>query len=225
MVTKERVKYDFLGGDFGKAVLEESKARVKEDYYGNDNLKVLKYDKELDVVTGSNSFTTTLINKIIAEQGHTATQAELERIIALNRPDLNLRGHYEDTGLVLRTNEGPNSYLANDLISQIGNRELPVMIPLKNLELRNDAHSLYGLAFNIIGETIYAPIFNHYGGFFSSEDIDENGIPKKLGQGNRYLYTRRKGLLRLSVGRYLNVDASSENLAISFDDGRVVIAS
>ncbi|MBS3080489.1 hypothetical protein J4221_03385 [Candidatus Pacearchaeota archaeon] len=172
---------DFLRGDFGKAVLEEYNARVKEDYHDNDNLKVLKYNEEQDVVTGTNSFTTTLINKIIAEQGHTATQAELERIIALNRPDLNLQGHYEDTGLVLRSNEEPNLYLANDLIAQLGNIELPVMIPLKNLELRNDDNSPYGLAFNIIGETIYAPILNLDSGYFSSEDIDEEtGLPKKI---------------------------------------------
>ena len=217
---------DFLRGNFGKAVLEECRARVKEDYHDHDNLKVLRYNEEQNVVTGSNSFATSLVNKIIAEQGHTATQAELERIIALNRPDLNLRGHYEDTGLVLRSNEEHNSYLANDLIAQLGNIELPVLIPLKNLELRNDDNSPYGLAFNIIGETIYAPILNHDSENFSSVDIDEEiGIPKKLRQGNRFFYTRKKGLSRLYLGGDLDADAGDEDLAGSGGDGRVVVVS
>jgi len=69
-----------LKGDFGKAVLEECNARIKEDYHDNENLKVLKYD-EKDVITGSNSFVLPLVNKITSRQGHTATQAELEKII------------------------------------------------------------------------------------------------------------------------------------------------
>src|SRR3989338_3595449 len=139
---------DFLRGNFGKAVLEECRARVKEDYHDNGNLKVLKYNEEQDVVTGSNSFATSLVNKIIAEQGHTATQAELERIIALNRPDLNLRGHYEDTGLVLKESEQEVLYFLIEQLNHLLNMELPVLIPLKNLELRNDDNSPYGLAFN-----------------------------------------------------------------------------
>ncbi len=219
-------KVDFLRGDFGKAVLEEYKARADEDYHDNKNLRFLTYDTEQDVVTGSNSFTTTLINNIIAEQGHTATQADLERIIALNRQDLNLRGHYEDTGLVLRSNEEPNSYLANDLMKQLRNTELPVMIPLKNLDLRNDDNSPYGLAFNIIGETIYAPILNHDSGYFSSEDIDEEtGLPKKLEQGNRYLFTGKKGLSRLYIYRNLNSTSDGDDLADSDVNDRVVIVS
>ena len=217
-------RIDFLGGDFGKAVLEEHKARVNEDYHNNDNLKVLRYDKKQEVVTGSNSFATTLINKIIAEQGHTATQAELERILKLGV--LDLQGYYEDTGLVLRSKKEPNSYLVNDLFSQLRNIELPVMIPLKNLGLRNDNNSPYGLAFNILREAIYAPILNHDSGNFSSEDIDEEtGLTKKLGQGNRFFYTMKKGLSRLYMGRILGAVAYNENLTISCDNGRVVVVS
>src|SRR3989338_6661408 len=157
---------DFLRGNFGKAVLEECRARVKEDYHDHDNLKVL------------------------------------------------------------RSNEEHNSYLANDLIAQLGNIELPVLIPLKNLELRNDDNSPYGLAFNIIGETIYAPILNHDSENFSTVDIDEEiGIPKKLRQGNRFFYTRKKGLSRLYLDGVLNALTYGEDLAGSNDNGRVVVVS
>ena len=155
---------DFLRGEFGKAVLEEYNARVKEDYHDNNNLKVLGYNNKLEV-TGSNSFSNILVNKIINEQGlHTATQSDLEKIIKLNV--LNLEGKYEDTGLVLRSNEDPNQYLAQHSISQLGNIELPLMIPLKNLELKNDDNSPYGLAFYIIGPAIHAPILNEDSGYF-----------------------------------------------------------
>jgi len=125
---------------------------------------------------------------------------------------------------VSRTNEEPNSYLANDLIAQLGNIELPVMIPFNNAELRNDDNSPYGLAFNIIGEIIYALILNSIPGYFSSEDIDEEtGLPKKLGKGKRIFYTRNTGLCNICMLGNFDVCTSDEYLALSGYDGRIVI--
>ena len=102
------------------------------------------------------------------------------------------------------------------------------MISLKNLELRNDDNSPYGLAFSLIGETIYAPVLNHDLGNFSSEDIDEEtGLPKKLGQGNKSLDTRsdKSGLSGLLLG--WDLDLVSDNVVLAGSCGlvRVVVVS
>ena len=217
---------DFLQGDFGKAVLEEYQERVKEEYNDNKNLKVLEYEDE--VIKGSNPFAICLVNQIVREEGlRTATQSDLEKILKLNA--LNLRGFYEDTSLILRSEDEPNSYLAKDLSEQIKQRQelkYPVMIQLYGLELRNDEDSNYSLAFNLRddSEIIYVPILNENSENFSSQDIDEKiGLPKKLGEGERYFYTGDSGLSRLSLDDELGLGSLDYHLADSDGDGRVVL--
>src|SRR3989344_6156115 len=193
-VPKEYLTIGFLEGDFGKEVLNEYKGRAK-DY--NKHLDILSY--KYNIVQGSNPFAVVLMNKVLNEEGlKTASQSDLEKAIKLNA--LNLNGTYEDTALILRTENNPNSYLAKDLMKQIrkSNKEakIPVMIPLNQLGLVKDANSDYGLAFKLKedAEIIYAPILNKETGSFSSEDMDENtGLPTKLGKGNRTLYTMQNG--------------------------------
>jgi len=139
---------NFLEGDFGKAVLEEYQGRSKADYGSAPALNVLEYVQtdgptgisvvggvrfEQGYVKGSNPFAVVLVNQIISSEGlRTATQADLERVLKVNA--LPLRGQYEDTGLVLRTDGDPNEYLAKDLMAQIKARnpkaKMPAMVPL-----------------------------------------------------------------------------------------------
>ncbi len=215
---------DFLKGEFGEAVLEEYNARVEEDYSNNSNLNVLTYEKK--IVKGSNSFAVCLVNGILREEGlRTATQSDLEKILKIKA--LNLRRTYEDTGLVLRDDMEPNSYLAKDLLKQLGKTELPVMIPLYGLELSVDDNSPHGLAFKVTEHTkkIHAPILNENSAYFSSEDIDENGLPKRLGKGNRCFHTRETGLSRVYLDSILNFGSRSDHLESSYLDGRVVVVS
>ena len=104
------------------------------------------------------------------------------------------------------------------------------MIPLNGLELRVDDESKYGLAFNRTDHTqkIPASILNHGSGYFSIEDIDEKiGLPTKVGEGNRYLYTRsdKSGLSRLCLDDGLVAIAGDDGLAVSGDVGRVVVVN
>ena len=87
---------------------------------------------------------------------------------------------------------------------------------------------LMALAFDLTDEfeAIYAQILNSPTGKFSSEDINKvKGLPKSLTGGNRIFYTRQDGLSRLYLGRYLNLDSDSDDLAYSYGDGRVVLES
>ena len=143
----------FLEGDFGKDFMDEYKRMMETDYKGSSKLNVLKYD---EVVRGSNPFAVVLANQILRQEGlRTATQADLEKALRIG---WNLRGTYEDTGLVLITEEDQdysrNTPLAKDLGSQLKERGIkfspknPVVIPLTGLKLEN-ADNGYGLTFKL----------------------------------------------------------------------------
>lgn len=221
----------FLKEGFGLAFLKEYKGRVNTDYNGNYVLNVLTYSH--NVVKGSNPFAVVLANQILREEGlRTATQADLEKVLKLDI--LPLRGTYEDTGLVLRSRDEPNKYLAKNFptffpfdftysTKLVGKR--PIIIPLNGLELVNDSNSPHGLTFNLIDgtEIIRAPVLDgkNNGRLFS--ETGKYGLPEKLGKGNRTLYTRDSGLSRLYLTRYLDLLSDDDGLADSSDVGRVVV--
>ena len=164
----------YAEGDFGKAFLQEYRARVKADYSDISALNVLSYSD--NVAKGSNPFAVVLANQILRQERlRVATQADLEK--ALKMGALNLRGTYEDTGLVLRSEDNPNANLAKNLMSQVKSRnkkqKFPVMIPLTELELKTDGNSNHGLAFNLRedAEVIYSPILNKPGNFYPRRNI------------------------------------------------------
>jgi len=223
----------FLEGDFGKAFLKEYNGRVSADYNDNSNLNILSYKD--NVVKGSNPFAVVLANKILREESlRTATQADLGKALKIG---WNLKGTYEDTGLVLRSEEdkdySKNTPLAKDLAFQVKARDIkfssktPVMIPLIGLELEKAGNN-YGLTFKLKedAEIYKAPVLSK-GGKFNSENIDEKiGLPKKVFiSGDRTLYTRNSGLSRLLRSWNGGWDASWDYLGDSGGDGRVVAVS
>ena len=154
--------------------------------------------------------------------------ADLENAMRIGALDLS--GTYEDTGLVLRTDGNPNSYLAGNLMKQVKERlgkgaKMPVMIPFYGIELVKDQDSPHGLAFKLKDDTEinYVPILNKSNSSnFNSEDIDDKtGLPTKVGKGNRTLWTRDSGLSRLYLNRNLNLNSNNDNLTNSNDNGRM----
>lgn len=216
-----------LSGDFGKEVLAEYKGRAKTDYGNLSALNVLNYSD--NVVTGSNPFAVVLVNQIVRENGmRTATPSDIEKAL---QAGVNLNGTYEDTALVLRSKDDPNSYLAKNVADQISARQKlksPIMVPLAGFDLVKDTSSPHSLAFKLRedAQIIYAPILNKDGNF-TSEAIDlETGLPKKVGtDGNRHLYVGSSGLSRLFLGWDLNLWSVSDDLANSGSDGRVCVVS
>lgn len=219
----------FLEGDFGKAFLEEYKGRVNADYNGNSNLDVLRYYN--DVVKGSNPFAVVLANHVLREEGlRTATQADLENTLKLGI--LPLEGTYEDTALVLRTETSPNEYLAKNLAEQVKSKgkkvgKTPIVIPLNRLELVNDLNSPHGLTFKLTDESeiIYAPILDGKNHMKSFSETGKYGLPEKLGEGNRTLYTRDSGLSRLYLDGGLDLVSIYDDLADFGGSSRMVVVS
>jgi len=223
----------YLEGDFGSQFLKEYNALAKSDYNGNRNLSVLNYSD--GIVKGSNPFAVVLANQVLRQQNlRTATQADLEKALKLGV--LNLRGTYEDTGLVLRTEEDTdyrtNTPVAKHLASQLRERgatfspENPLVVPLTGLQLEKSDNN-YGLVFKLEDDAGFynTPILTQ-DGQFSSEDIDEQiGLPVKAEGGNRTLYVRNSGLSRLYLFNDLDVYSYDRDLVNSNSDGRVVAVS
>lgn len=217
-----------------KELYDEFEKRRQKKFPGIETLNELIYDPDTKEVTGSNSFIVCYFNEILqetykTENYRTANQADLENILKSN--SLRLKGHSEDTGLVLRSEKSPNSYLAKRLMKQIKKRlgdkpELPLMIPLYSLKIGKDNNSRYKISFNLRenAELIHAPVLNEILTHFSSENIDERtGLPKKLGEGNRYFYTGISGLSRFYLDERMSLDSYFDNLAYSYHTGRVVV--
>jgi len=234
---------DFLGGDFGKAVLKEYKGRIENDYTDNRPLDILP-SSALDVlhyedgiITGSNPFAVVLVNQILKEDKlRTANQSDLEKILKTNL--LNLDKTYTDSALILRSSGAPNSYMAKILINQVRKRnpkfKFPIMIPLYGLGLVKDTNSpRYGLSFSLKdnAEIIYSPILSKADKGFSEDDIDEEtGLPLKLsgrlsedeGEG-RILHNGRGGLCSLRFGKFLSLYSGTFMFDHYSHEGRIVI--
>ena len=225
LVETQEVFANFLIGDFGKAALKEYKGRVRAEYDKNKALNVLYFRD--NVVKGSKPYAAVLMNQVLGEEGiRVATPADLQRI--LDTEALDWRGTYEDAALVLRSEAEPNSYLARNLTKQIrernGNERMPVIIPLVGLELERDSDAPDGLAFKLKedAEIIYAPILNKKGNF-SSRDVDrKTGLPKELGNGERYQFVIDSGLSRLTLYWIKRLAADWGDLKASGVDGRIV---
>lgn len=220
---KDIPQIGFLGGEEGKEINDS----IKADYKDFKALQVGSYSG--DVVRGSNPFYAVAVQSEIPLGVRVATQADLEKAL---KTGMDLSGTYEDTGLVLRSGDNPNKYLARNLIAQVKGRlgkkaKMPVMIPLYGMELVKDQDSPHGLAFKLKedAEIVYSPILNKQGNF-NSEDVDEKtGLPKRTGEGNRTLYTTNSGLSGLCLGDGLGLGSVSVDLTDSGGSGRVVLVS
>ncbi len=226
--------YNFLSGDFGKWIDQESRDLARSEFHANPFFhKEIRYNPKTCVVEGSHYCYIALLNPTFQRTGHEhlrpATLSDLELI--LRTKALPLRDHYEDPALVLQTEEEPNLYLASHLASQVRaragkNPKTPLMIPLAGLDPENDSASPYGLAFKLRenAELIEAPILNQPGGFTSADVDPATGLPRTTREeGDRMLYAIPNGLSGLCLGWGLDLGSGRGDLAGSVGYGRVVV--
>lgn len=220
----------YIQGTDAEAFLAEFNATAK-DQYGDAarSITVLTYDPKSKTVRGSNPFAVAHADSLLKSQGiRVATMADLERVLTTNAFDL--RGTYEDTALVVRSNEDSNAYLANNLVEQLESRgtrvaKTPVVVQLRGLNMVKDANSDYGLAFQLSDESqiTEAPYLVEKNNGKTFDKIDETGAPIFDKKGNRTLFTRIGGLSRLYLNWNLNVGSNYGSLAYSNEDGRVAL--
>ena len=236
----EQREYSFLGQDWGKQVHEI----IQNKYKRIEQITKVIYDDALNIVRGSTPFYAVAVNEVLRENEmgiRTATQADLERILKTNA--LELKGNWEDSSLVWHSNRDPNTYLSTNLSEQAKQKGItltegiPFVFPLCALSLKQDRSSPYKLSFVIenpelcFQAQILASASQQK---FESLDIDDKtGLPREVREnGTRTLWTRNydsygakkmQGLSRLYLNRNLYANSCYENLAISNEDGRVVV--
>ena len=225
----------FLEGHIiGKPIFDKAREIAISKYRSAKPLLTPVYEDR--VIKHSNPFYVVLVNEALRETHstlHTATPVEIERTLSLGDV-LGIKGnYYVDTGLVLRSPQdsyAPNDPLAKDLTNQLekglGKQlKLPVMIPLKYLDLKNDNNKYgLGLVLREDAEIIQTDVLNQQGKFDQKDINPETGLPREVRrEGSRYLYTRSEGLSRLCVDIILGLYARWLNFGGSLDSGRVVI--
>jgi hypothetical protein len=228
-IPKNIPSYNFLTGDFGEEVLEEYNSKVKQYYQDNSNLKVFNLNN--GIVTGSNSYSIFPMFEILSKYGlRNANPADVQKII--NKDKDFLRGVYVDLGLVLRTENSPNEYLAMQLSKQAKDRKYefsdsyPLVFKSSDLELIADNNSRSGLGFKIkeSATPFNAPELSHKNYSKKFKITNENGVPVFDKNGNRTNYTQDNGLSRFYLGRYSGLDSRNDGLAgLGGGFGRVVV--
>ncbi|MBR9704105.1 hypothetical protein GOV12_01730 [Candidatus Pacearchaeota archaeon] len=242
------IEFRLLDGENSKGFLETYMEYVSRDFNGNPFLKVLKLNGER--VVGSNPFAVALVNDILKYQGiRTATQKELEKILDSG---FDLKGRFEDTGLVLRSvndslnpkNNSIASYIAK-LASLWGyefDGDYPLVLELSGLNLKNLDNS-YGLGFDLMNEV---DMYNVSGYSYKNNrkmfsGLDERALPVDirdisqdllskikgpqnfLDKGIRVLFTRKDGLSRMILGDILDLSTDGDKLADSYPESQIVL--
>ncbi|PJE81022.1 hypothetical protein COU58_04675 [Candidatus Pacearchaeota archaeon CG10_big_fil_rev_8_21_14_0_10_32_42] len=229
-IPKNIPSYNFLTGDFGKEVLEEYNSVVMQNYKGNSKLKALSFSD--NVVKGSNTYSIFLMNKILEKVGlRTANLSDIQKII--DKSETFLKGFYVDLGVILRTKDAPNSYLANQLGKEAEEKnysfsnEFPLVFKPSDLELIVDEYSSSGLGFKIkeLGRPFNVSEFNNQNDNKSFKNTSNSGIPIFHKEGNRTLYTRDDGLSRVYLYGDGDLNVRDGDLEGSDDNGRVVVIS
>lgn len=220
----------YLEGDFGKAFLEAYNSVVKKRYEGNKILKVLEFND--NAVTGSSTYSSIIAADILRQSGlELARPVDIESARKLHESNSGLgidtRGFYVDYGIVWRSAEEPNAYLAKTLEPQIkkaiGVEEIenPIVILSGDLELLNDKKAPHGLGFALRKEAkpFAAPVLKRRTSF---NNTDESGMPIPDENGTRTSYTNDTCLSGLCLRRYLDLYSFWGGLADSNPGGRVV---
>ena len=225
MSKTDDINFSYLEGSEGERIFKEYQTVANKDYQGVSVFNNLSFKDNL--VKGSDPFSFILLNKILMKEGiWVASPSDLERCLREN--DLDLKGTYGDSGLVLRSEGDPNSYLASNLALQVKqklNLQYPLMIPLNGLDLGYDSNSPNNLAFKLTdkSEIIYAPELDNQNSDAKFNETNENGLPILDTNGTRTLYTGEGGLRRLYRNGNLNLGARDRGLAYSDGSGRVVV--
>lgn len=174
-------------------LITEYHERVRRDFANARCLQEpLRYQRGSSARNGPNVFSVVVMNMLLREIGwHVAKPAEIEQSLSVGDP-LKILGNYGVlTALALRSDDG--SYHARTLAEQVRSREieLPVLIPLSELELLATASAEDGASFRLRSDAtiFHKPVLNYPSGRFTASDMDPTrGIPSRVwGRGNRTL--------------------------------------
>jgi len=183
----------------------------------------LSFDADNKIMKGSSTYIVTAIDMYLKKElpeYRIARQIDLEQNLSM------FKGFYIDSGLALRTltssiNLSEAKYLFNQLEQRgLTEQDFPIWINLQGLELDNN------LNFNLTDESsfkIRAKCLN-WENKTTYLNIDNFGLPKKeYKTSSRCIWTNNNALSGSNLFKDSGLDSGSSSLALSYDDGRVVL--
>jgi len=226
-----------VAGPNAPEFVKECESVIDSEFDKNTHLKVLKLREINGVQTmiGSNSLILPVVQRV-APNYRTGRPEDIQK--TLNDGDtLSIKGnHYVDMGVVLDFT-GRHHEMALDFYNQLPKElqdfeRLPAVVVGYGLKNFNEGNYSLGLIMNDGTQVRPAKILAGRRGKFSDADVSlETGLPSRLTDGNRTLYTATQnvpsldnlGLSRLNLNGNLYVDLDVVGLADSYEVGRVVL--
>lgn len=220
---------------FGKEVI----ARVNDKYKGTCAEIKPEYRGKNNQITHSNTFRLFAINTAAREFGARVIYPESSEILLAQKRLPEAESVYYDLGAVIDFS-GQNHDLAVDLYNKLPKEQRDLdRFPAVALELMPVKSNIGGYGLSLAPTAHFqlrtAKILSQPTGNFDGNDAEllRSGLPLKLVEGNRKLYTTKQnnpsldnlGVVRLCLGRGLYVDSDDEFLAGASEDGRVVVES
>jgi hypothetical protein len=220
-------------GDSAEALFQDY-AKGIQKFEPNNDVNVLKYNPEIQAITGSNVFANGFLNYLLRNSGvRTSVPRDDIHDSIFNQ----IRNkYYNDFNALVAQKDLPSFEKNKGLWKKVielaeakkGSVKFPFMISGFYI-LPDKTDKDYGVKiisapnFEIIEDERFKGDYNEW----KFDDTDENGLPVGLNKnkGSRTFYTRKDGLSGVCLGRVGILDAISDSLAISYGNGRVVLVS
>ncbi|MFA5020386.1 MAG: hypothetical protein WC533_04805 [Candidatus Pacearchaeota archaeon] len=107
-----------------------------------------QFDDKTGLITGSSTFLALRLDEAVRADGFWIP--DIEEALFLDKERRLTNGVYRDYGLAVFNDGGPNQKVANEIISKSGNRDLPLIIPFKDMTHRLDGNFPYGVAISLV---------------------------------------------------------------------------
>ncbi|MFA5019584.1 MAG: hypothetical protein WC533_00625 [Candidatus Pacearchaeota archaeon] len=107
-----------------------------------------QFDDKTGLITGSSTFLALRLDEAVRADGFWIP--DIEEALFLDKERRLTNGVYRDYGLAVFNDREPNQEVANEIISKSGNRELPLIIPFKDVAHRLDGNFPYGVAISLV---------------------------------------------------------------------------
>ncbi|RJQ17122.1 hypothetical protein C4573_03640 [Candidatus Woesearchaeota archaeon] len=193
------INANLLEGELGQKVFEEYQRTVQNEFPNRVVLESLAYEQ--GIVRNANTYSLILLNRVLENFGYQLANLRDVEDVGSN---ISLPSMFRyQTGLVINPSKA-KQYLTKDLISQIrvpDGRKLqgPIMISLRDLELKLDGKASFALAFALspfastFASIIPAPELDEKYDGYTFWKTDSNGLPVLNMMGRRTLHTKPIG--------------------------------
>ncbi len=218
-------------GEDAKPLYDAFMQDVEQNYGNNSNLRAISYDEETTELVGSNIFVVSRLSENLKSSNLRTAIPSDDRYGDIFRL---IKGKFyvDLNAAILRTagdSYKPNDKIAKDLAEKIEEKErklkLPVMVVSPVVRYLPEDKN-YALTFSLSEDSLIIQDERLDGKkylYMKFNEVDDLGLPIFDKEGTRTWHAREDGLSRLIFYGDSGLNSNNELLAISYDNGRVVL--